>query len=219
MEELRKHIDRKKSRIILAYDKNDYQNLLKFIENLHDDLIGVKVHSEILNLTKQQNEALYKLCKSYDLFLWEDRKFNDIANTFNHQIKSYESIRDYVSVCPISGVNILQVNSNLKYFVLIEMSSRNNFINNISEEIYHCVKDELKNNNSNIAGIICQSNNYINQNMITIKPGINARNKKDNIGQVYNNIHDLQVKPSLIVVGRGLTNATNPKEEIKLYKY
>lgn len=219
MEELRKHIDRKKSRIILAYDKNDYQNLLKFIENLHDDLIGVKVHSEILNLTKQQNEALYKLCKSYDLFLWEDRKFNDIANTFNHQIKSYESIRDYVSVCPISGVDILQVNSNLKYFVLIEMSSRNNFINNISEEIYHCVKDELKNNNSNIAGIICQSNNYINQNIITIKPGINARNKKDNIGQVYNNIHDLQVKPSLIVVGRGLTNATNPKEEIKLYKY
>ena len=219
MEELRKHIDRKKSRIILAYDKNDYQNLLKFIENLHDDLIGVKVHSEILNLTKQQNEALYKLCKFYDLFLWEDRKFNDIANTFNHQIKSYESIRDYVSVCPISGVDILQVNSNLKYFVLIEMSSRNNFINNISEEIYHCVKDELKNNNSNIAGIICQSNNYINQNIITIKPGINARNKKDNIGQVYNNIHDLQVKPSLIVVGRGLTNATNPKEEIKLYKY
>ena len=105
---------------------------------LHNDLIGVKVHNEILNLTFEQNKKLYTLCKSYDLFLWEDRKFNDIANTFNHQIKSYESIRDYVSVCPISGVDILQVKSNLKYFVLIEMSSRNNFINNISNELYQC---------------------------------------------------------------------------------
>lgn len=219
MEELRKHIDRKKTRIILAYDKNDYQNLLEFIIMLHEDLIGVKIHSEILNMSTQQNESLYKLCKSYDLFLWEDRKFNDIANTFNHQIKSYEHIRDYVSICPTSGMDILQVKSNLKYFVLIEMSSRNNFMNNISDEIYQCVLNELKNNNTNIAGIICQSNSYIKQNMITIKPGINANNKKDNTGQTYNNIHDLENKPSLIVVGRGLTNSKNPKEEIKLYKY
>lgn len=219
MEELRKHIDRKKSRIILAYDKNNYSNLIELIVMLHNDLIGVKVHNEILNLTFEQNKKLYTLCKSYDLFLWEDRKFNDIANTFNHQIKSYESIRDYVSVCPISGLDILQVKSNLKYFVLIEMSSRNNFINNISNELYQCVLNEFKNNNNNIAGIICQSSSYIKQDIITIKPGINAKNKKDNIGQTYNNIHDLQDKPTLIVVGRGLTNAENPKEEIKLYKY
>ena len=68
MDELRKHIDRKKSRIVLAYDKNDYQNLIEFIIMLHDDLIGVKIHSEILNLNKEQNDSLYKLCKKYDLF-------------------------------------------------------------------------------------------------------------------------------------------------------
>ena len=28
-----------------------------------------------------------------------------------------------------------------------------------------------------------------------------------------------KINPVLIVVGRGLTNAENPKEEIKLYKY
>ena len=29
---------------------------------------------------------------------------------------------DYVSICPISGADILQVKSSLKYFILIEMS-------------------------------------------------------------------------------------------------
>ena len=212
-------IYKKKTNIILAYDNNDFPQLCHFLSKIYPYIIGLKIHNEILNLNPQQNITLYNLCKCYSLFLWEDRKFNDIANTFNHQIKSYESIRDYVSVCPISGVDILQVKSNLKYFVLIEMSSRNNFINNISNELYQCVFDELKNNNNNIAGIICQSSSYIKQDIITIKPGINAKNKRDNVGQTYNNLHDLQDKPTLIVVGRGLTNAENPKEEIKLYKY
>lgn len=219
MDQLRKHIERKKSHIILAYDKKDYNNLIHFIELLHEDLIGVKVHNEILNLTHQQNKDLYDLCKKYDLFLWEDRKFNDIANTFNHQIKTYENIRDYVSVCPISGLDILQVKSSLKYFVLIEMSSHNNLMNNISYQLYKYVDEELKNNNTNIAGIICQSDIFLQKNIITLKPGINIKNKQDNLGQRYVSLNELKYKPNLIIVGRGLTNSPNPKEEIKLYKY
>ena len=219
METLRKHIERKKTHIILAYDKNDYNGLLELINTLHNDLIGVKVHNEILNLTLEQNHELYSLCHKYDLFLWEDRKFNDIAHTFSHQIQKYESCRDYISVCPISGPDILQVNSKLKYFVLIEMSSRNNLVNCISSNLYKLVSDEINNNNRNIAGIICQSDIFLKENLITIKPGINANKKKDNVGQVYVSIEDLKYKPSLIVVGRGLTNSDNPKDEIKLYKY
>lgn len=219
MDALRKHIERKNTRIILAYDKNSYQGLIEFINMLHQDIIGVKIHSEILNLSMEQNKALYNLCKSYDLFLWEDRKFNDIANTFNHQIKSYESIRDYVSICPISGGDILQVKSSLKYFILIEMSSKNNLMNHISSELFDLVTNEINNNNPNIAGVICQSDVFLQKNVITLKPGINIRKNTDNIGQIYTSIKDLKHKPSLIIVGRGLTNASNPKEEIKLYKY
>ena len=109
MDELRQHIKRKQSHIILAYDKTNYKGLIEFIHMLHQDLIGVKIHSEILNLTLDQDRELYSLCQKYDLFLWEDRKFNDIANTFGHQIQKYNNVRDYVSVCPISGGDILQI--------------------------------------------------------------------------------------------------------------
>lgn len=217
MDNLRQHIERKQSHIILAYDKTNYQDLIELIEMLYQDLIGIKIHSEILNLTLHQNQELYSLCQKYDLFLWEDRKFNDIANTFSHQIKKYENIRDYVSVCPISGPDILQVKSSLKYFVLIEMSSRDNLMSHISSKLYNMVLDEV--GNDNIAGIICQSDIFLKENIVTLKPGININKKKDAIGQVYTNIRDLKYKPNLIIVGRGLTNASNPKEEIKLYKY
>ena len=217
MDNLRQHIERKQSHIILAYDKTNYQGLIELIEMLHQDLIGIKIHSEILNLTPYQNQELYSLCQKYDLFLWEDRKFNDIANTFSHQIKKYENIRDYVSVCPISGPDILQVKSSLKYFVLIEMSSRNNLMSHISSKLYNMVLEEA--GNDNIAGIICQSDIFLKENIVTLKPGININKKKDAIGQVYTSIKDLKYKPNLIIVGRGLTNASNPKEEIKLYKY
>ena len=219
MDELRIHIERKKSRIIMAYDKTNFEDLISLIKILHEDLIGIKIHSEILNLNQEQNKNLYNLCKRYDLFLWEDRKFNDIANTFKNQLKQYENIRDYVSICPISGLDILQVKSKLKYFVLIEMSSRNNLLNSISNELYEFVLKELENNNKNIAGIICQSESYLKKNIISLKPGINVKNKKDDLGQVYTTINELQNKPSLIVVGRGLINAKDPKKEIKLYKY
>ena len=59
------------------------------------------------------------------------------------------------------GVDILQVKSNLKFFVLIEMSKgRNNFINNISNELYQCALNEFKNNNNNIVEL------YVNQVLI-----------------------------------------------------
>ena len=99
------------------------------------------------------------------------------------------------------------------------MSSRNNLLNSISNELYKLVSKELQNNNKNIAGIICQSELYFKKDLISLKPGINIRNKKDDSGQVYSTINDLQNKPSLIVVGRGLTNAKDPKKEIQLYKY
>ena len=92
-------------------------------------------------------------------------------------------------------------------------------MNHISSELFNLVNDEINNNNSNIAGVICQSDVFLQQNIVTIKPGINIRKNKDNIGQIYTSVKDLRHKPSLIVVGRGLTEASNPEEEIKLYKY
>ena len=222
METLRKHIERKKTHIILAYDKNDYNGLLELINTLHNDLIGVKVHNEILNLTLEQNHELYSLCHKYDLFLWEDRKFNDISNTVIKQLKKYEDVRDYISICPISGPDLLKIKSKLGFFVLIEMSSDNNLFNNLTDKIYNWIIEEKNNVNNSICGIICQDEKYFNiysnsKDLITIKPGIHLTNTKDNIGQTYTNPQNMINKPTLFVIGRGITESETPIEEIKKY--
>ena len=32
---------------------------------------------------------IYNICKKYGIFLWEDRKFNDIGNTIENQVNYY----------------------------------------------------------------------------------------------------------------------------------
>ena len=213
-----KKIDEKNSNIILAFDNDNFTKLCDLINKIHSYIIGVKVHNEILNLTNEQNILLYNLCKNYSLFLWEDRKFNDISNTVMKQLKKYEDIRDFVSICPISGPDILKIKSNLGFFVLIEMSSEQNLFTPITNSIFNFVVQEANIPNNNICGIICQKEKYFrNDKLLTIKPGIHLTNTKDNVGQKYTNPKYLQTKPSLFVVGRGITESENPLEEIKKY--
>ena len=217
-----KKIDEKNSNIILAFDNDNFTKLCDLINKIHSYIIGVKVHNEILNLTNEQNILLYNLCKNYSLFLWEDRKFNDISNTVIKQLKKYEDVRDYISICPISGPDLLKIKSKLGFFVLIEMSSDNNLFNNLTDKIYNWIIEEKNNVNNSICGIICQDEKYFNiysnsKDLITIKPGIHLTNTKDNIGQTYTNPQNMINKPTLFVIGRGITQSEDPIGEIKKY--
>ena len=215
-------IYKKKTNIILAYDNNDFPQLCHFLSKIYPYIIGLKIHNEILNLNPQQNITLYNLCKCYSLFLWEDRKFNDISNTVIKQLKKYENVRDYISICPISGPDLLKIKSKLGFFVLIEMSSDNNLFNNLTDKIYNWIIEEKNNVNNSICGIICQDEKYFNiysnsKDLITIKPGIHLTNTKDDIGQTYTNPQNMINKPTLFVIGRGITQSEDPIGEIKKY--
>ena len=215
-------ICKKKTNIVLAYDDNDLPKLCHLLSKIHPYIIGLKIHNEILNLNSQENVALYNICVCYSIFLWEDRKFNDISNTVIKQLKKYEDVRDFVSICPTSGPDILKIKSKLGFFVLIEMSSDNNLFNNLTNKLYDWVIQEKNNDKNSICGIICQDEKYFNTNtnnndLITIKPGIHLTNTKDDVGQRYTNPQNIINKPTLFVIGRGITESENPIEEIKKY--
>ena len=207
--------------IILAYDieGGTLNNLLALLDEINKDLVGLKIHNEILGFSDGENELLYNMCEAYGLFLWEDRKFNDIGATFQKQAKRYEKIRDVISVSPMSGSDILKAETSLDMFVLVEMSSRNNlFTREVSQKILDMVAFEKLSGNTNIKGIICQNSEFINTSVpvLTIKPGINLSATGDALGQTYSNLNgDL---PDLIVVGRGITKSADPATEIKKYK-
>ena len=207
--------------IILAYDIEGatLNNLLALLDEIHEDLVGLKVHSEILNLSDGENELLYDMCHAYGIFLWEDRKFNDIGATFQKQVKKYEKIRDVISVSPMSGSDMLKIETSLDMFVLVQMSSKGNmFTRDVSKSIMDMVTFEKLEGNENIKGIICQNSEFINTDLevLTIKPGINLSATGDALGQTYSNLNgDL---PDMIVVGRGITLSKDPASEIQKYK-
>ena len=207
--------------IILAYDieGSSLNNILALLDEIHENLVGLKVHSEILNLSDGENELLYDMCHAYGIFLWEDRKFNDIGTTFQKQVKRYEKFRDVISISPMSGSDILKAETNLDMFVLLEMSSRNNlFTREVSQKILDMVTFEKLSGNDTIKGIICQNTEFINTSLpvLTIKPGINLSATGDTLGQTYSNLTG--TLPDMIVVGRGITLSQDPAAEIQKYK-
>ena len=207
---------RKQSNIILAFDKSypgAVYDLYKLLDVIHPHIVGVKVHNEILKLNYNENMKLYKKCKELDVFLWEDRKFNDIGNTVNEQIKYYESIRDYISIVPIGGSLSIPVKTNLGIFLLSELSCKNNFINTLNtQNIISLTKYQ------NICAVICQHPEYVAKNFPTIMPGIHLNKTTDGLNQQWRDPTKLQHKPTFYVIGRAITNSENPESEILIYK-
>ena len=211
IETLKQNIKEKKSNIILAYDKPK-EYLFNLLDKINNNIVGLKIHSEILNLSVYEELQLIRYCKNNNIFLWEDRKYNDINNTVEKQIKKYEGRRDFISIVPTSGPHILNCNTNIGFFVLCEMSSKNNLFNcDAMSSILHFVEK----NHNNVVGLICQNEKLYDLPFLSITPGIHIHNEGDSKGQQYKNPHKMNKKPSLFVVGRAITESDNPVETIK----
>lgn len=206
--------ENKKSSIILAYDNNDYNKLLILMEKIHPYIVGIKIHNEILELNYSENLLLYMKAKEYNLFLWEDRKFNDTGNTLANQIAYYESVRDYISIVPIGGESsLLELQSKqLGIFLLSELSTSDNMLNSLNTQ--QIIDVAIRNK---AAGIICQTPENVPSWMITIMPGINISLTSDGLNQKWKDPRNLENKPTFYVLGRAIINASDPVEELKKY--
>jgi len=214
----------KNSNIFIALDKNykleDLKNII--LENA-DNIYGFKVHNEILGLTYEENIIFYNLCKEYNIQLWEDRKFNDIGHTINKQLKYYEKIRDIVSLVPTSGLeSIAYLETDLKFLVLCEMSSKNNLFNSV---LKNSLLDIVLLNPDYFYGIICQDLELINicktsyPGLVTVMPGINIEKIGDAKGQKYRDPRTINVneKSDIYVVSRCITNSNSFSQSLEYY--
>lgn len=229
-QEIQNRIIEKKSNIFLALDKPmTLDEIFQLIENNEDQLFGLKVHNEILGLTYLENRALYSKCLEHAIYLWEDRKFNDIGSTIEKQLSYYEGIRDFVSIVPTSGyASIANLDTTLNFFLLCEMSSKDNLFNiNTKNQILEMIFNDINNNpQSKISGVICQDldlityiNSHYTNKLITIMPGINLELQNDNKGQQYRNPNNFNInqKPNTYVVGRGILLNKNIKHTLHKY--
>jgi orotidine-5'-phosphate decarboxylase len=174
-----------------------------------DKIIGLKIHSEILSMNKEQEARLIKICKQSTIFLWEDRKMNDIAATVEKQIRKYEKTRDFISIAPTSGPHVLAIPSSLGFFIVAEMSSIDNcFTGGTSARIASYI-DKFP---YNVCGVICQDELWFDLPFLSIKPGISCSQHGDGRGQQYSTISGK--RPDLYVIGRAIVDSEVPEEAI-----
>lgn len=204
-----------------------FKMLLDLLMEMAKHIVGVKIHNEIMGFTYEENMTLYQTCRMHNLYVWEDRKFNDIGNTLQKQLKYYENIRDIVSIVPTNGVSSLKnIKTNLKMFVLCEMSTTNNLFNPILRNDIINVGHQLE----NVIGFICQDfefTKFLKQhtNYLSIKPGIKLPisdtiekdDTKDDKGQQWSNPLAFPVQSDIYVVGRGITESEDITRTAELY--
>jgi len=208
----REAIARKGTNIVLAYDQPDVNRLFRLVKRIGTKIIGLKIHSEILSMSKDQEAQLIKLCKQNTIFLWEDRKMNDIAATVEKQMKKYERTRDFISIAPTSGPHVLAIPSSLGFFIVAEMSSIDNcFTSSTSARIASYI-DTFP---YNVCGVICQDELWFDLPFLSIKPGISRSRHDDGQGQQYSTISGK--KPDLFVIGRAIVDSKVPEEAIEYF--
>lgn len=230
-------IQTKKTNIILSYDisinDNDeidsYSNLLNLLNGIHNEIIGLKIHPEILCLNKDEIIKLKIICERLGLFLWIDRKYNDIGNTVIKQLEYYLECCNAISISPTGGIqNKLLVSDDYNHinkFILMEMSSANNtFDLNVRNTMLHQYLEilELNPKVKSSTAIICQDEELIkwltSKKIVTIRPGINLDNHNDGLNQQYTHPNSIRYPSTMYVIGRGITSSPNPLESAREYK-
>ena len=147
--------------------------------------------------------------KSLDIFkIIQNIKFNDLIYL------NKKSLVDFISINPTGGMESLKpLFGKIGIFVLAEMSCFGNIINT-----QNCMEilNISNNNNKYISGVINQTidKEVIHPNLLSLTPGVNLTQNKDGSGQKYRGLDKLKHKPDILVVGRYIYQAENPRENI-----
>ena len=211
-QKLNKIIEKKKTPICLSLDVPCISNFFYILEACKEYICMVKIHLDMMkDFNFGNKEYLLKICKENNIMIWEDRKFCDIGKTHESQLKNIDWV-DFVSVNPTGGADsLVPFFDKVGIFLLAEMSSKGNIINN---EYTLNVLNMAYNNKKYISGIIGQNIPKIfKYDILSITPGINLNNKGDNLGQKYRKPSELREMTDILVVGRQIYNSEDPKSE------
>lgn len=213
---------KKKTNIIVSLDFTTTQDIINYIKEIGNYILGIKLHNDIIqNFDSQFIDFLNILKTKFNFIIIEDRKLADIGFIVDKQLKVISSYADYVTVHLISGKNIIDTIN--KYYPglgilpVIEMSTSDS----LTDE--HYIDKCIPLISSDIDGIICQDKTLSKLNnkyydILTFSPGINLQQNNDNYDQTYKNSKkDLKNTGQFWIVGRGITTSLEPLQIIQKY--
>jgi uridine monophosphate synthetase len=206
---------KKQSNIILSIDLNNSKEIIDLIEETKDNIVGIKLHSDIINDFHNLLNYLKEIKE--DFIIIEDCKVADISFISIQKVRNYINYADYITYHCLLGddlpITLKKEFNNLGLLGVVEMSVKNSLI-----DINYINKTE---NQLNLMdGCIIQKNGlklFNSKLPITFSPGISLNNKIDDYNQTYKNPLNEKVG-EFWIVGRSIYLEKNKKEESKKYK-
>ncbi len=220
-------MEKKQTNLCVAADLTDWDELVNLIEKIGAEICVLKTHIDIItNLPDDFMNQLNELKKKFDFLIFEDRKFADIGNTVKLQYTKgiYKIIdwADIVNAHVISGPGIIEglrevgLPKGRGLLLLAEMSSKDNLAtgNYTQKAVEWAQKYE-----DFVIGFIAMKKLIDDQKFVTMTPGVQLTEGKDNLGQQYNTPENaIKNGSDIIIVGRGIYQANDPLTEAKKYR-
>lgn len=216
----------KKTNLSLSADVISAKELIKLANAVGPEICMLKTHIDAVeDFTPALAKELVKLAKEHNFVIFEDRKFADIGNTVKLQyekgvyhIAEWAAITNAHIICPgtIAGLKETGLALGNGLLLIAELSAKN-----LITKKYTAKAVELAQQNKDfVIGFITQHKLIDDPSFIHATPGVHLASKGDNLGQQYISPHDAIVKNGndIIIVGRGIYAAANPKAAAKEYR-
>ena len=214
----------KKSNLVVSLDLSTTDEILEMAHKLAPHVVMFKLHTDtITNFNSIFIEELTRICKLYNVFLMEDRKYADIPKVvwdqYNSSTYKVSEWCDFITVHLIGGEELLDLMElkykegfNINMFLVLEMSSQKKA--SMLDE-YVNESQEVSLSKECVAGFITQ--NCTSNFSINMTPGINIKKNTDGMGQYYRTPEDCP-NTDLFIVGRGIVKADDPVKTCLEYK-
>lgn len=220
-------MEEKKTNLAFSADVTKADDLLALASLLGPEICVLKTHIDIIDdFTPQLTKELRDIANKNQFMLFEDRKFADIGNTVKHQygggIYRIADWADMVNAHVLPGPDIIKglhevgFDKNRGLLLLAEMSSKGHLM---SKDYIQQTLNMATLFPEFVIGFITQHAVSSDFNWINMTPGIKFRGTSDSLGQGYITPEQaMQQGSDVLIVGRGILNATDKQAEARLYR-
>lgn len=221
-------MDSKATNLALSADVTKADDLLHLAETLGEDICLLKTHIDIIeDFTPALTKKLRDIADKMNFMIFEDRKFADIGNTVKHQYEGgiYKIVEwaDFTNAHILPGPGIIEGLAKAgqphqrSLILLAEMSSSGHLMD---QDYMQATLAMAQKYPGFVCGFITQHALSTDGNWINLTPGIQLEVGTDALGQQYNTPESAIEKhgTDVIIVGRGILQANNPKAEAAEYR-
>lgn len=221
-------MDKKQTNLAFSVDVTTSSQVLKLADEVGPHICVLKTHVDILeDFSPAFVKSLQELSEKHNFLIFEDRKFADIGNTVQHQYSSgVYKISDWAHITNahsvagpgiVSGLKAVGGAKNRACLLIGQMSSSGNLA---TGEYTQATVKMAEENNDFVVGFISTSSLTPDPKFIHMTPGVKLAEGKDALGQQYLTPHEVIAnrRSDIIIVGRGIYQASNPGEAAQEYK-